>query len=117
MSALDLMEIYSLVKEKIDSVVFEELWPCFKRYDFALYNASQVILNWQIFSKTEEFLANTAICYQGRLIAIWCLSEEMDLDILASKIIHEMFHAYQMECGESRFPEEVEALLKCFQRF
>ena len=23
-----------------------------------------------------------------------------------------MFHAYQMECGESRFPEEVEALLK-----
>ena len=40
----------------------------------------------------------------------------MDLDILASKIIHEMFHAYQMECGESRFLEEVEALLKCFQR-
>ena len=112
MSALDLMEIYSLVKEKIDSVVFEELWPCFKRYDFALYNASQVILNGQIFSKTEEFLANTAICYQGRLIAIWCLSEEMDLDVLTSKIIHEMFHAYQMECGESRFPEEVEALLK-----
>lgn len=72
---------------------------------------------WADFSKTEEFLANTAICYQGRLIAIWCLSEEMDLDILASKIIHEMFHAYQMECGESRFPEEVEALLKCFQRF
>lgn len=56
MSALDLMEIYSLVKEKIDSVVFEELWPCFKRYDFALYNASQVILNGQIFQRQRNFL-------------------------------------------------------------
>lgn len=111
-SDLDLTEIYCIVKEKVDSIVFEELWPGFKQYDFALYNDSQVILNERIFPKTKEFLANTAIRYQGSLIAIWYLPEEMDLDVLAGKIIHEMFHAYQTECGESRFPEEVEALIK-----
>lgn len=46
----------------------------------------------------------------GEYIAIWNVIEEMDDMILTSKIIHEMFHAFQMQNGESRFPNEFEAL-------
>lgn len=55
MSALDLMEIYSLVKEKI---VLSYLGSCVHALNgmFSLYNASQVILNGQIFQRQRNFL-------------------------------------------------------------
>ncbi len=36
--------------------------------------------------------------------------EDVDSVILASKMIHEMFHGFQRENGESRFPDELDAL-------
>lgn len=46
-------------------------------------------LNNEILPKTDEFLANTAILYMSKYIATW------NLGILAYKMVHEMFHAYQ----------------------
>ena len=109
---MDLAKQYTQIKDKLDVLVFDDLWPGFKRYGFALYNDTQVILNGEILPKTEEFLANTAIQFHGEYIAIWSLTEEMDADVLASSIVHEMFHAWQMDMKESRFPNELEALTK-----
>ncbi|MBP3487274.1 MAG: hypothetical protein J6K53_02655 [Roseburia sp.] len=33
-----------------------------------------------------------------------------DVDILTAGMVHEMFHAFQMEQGETRFPDDIEAL-------
>lgn len=107
---MDLAAVYHQIKGKLDTLTFDELWPGFARYGFALYNENQVVLNGETLPKTDAFIANTAIEYRGERIAIWHLAEEMDADVLASKIAHEMFHAFQMERGESRFPDEMEAL-------
>lgn len=111
-SMINLSATYAQIKDKLDTIAFHELWPGFRRYDFALYNDTQVVLNDEILPKTDEFLANTAILYKGKYTAIWYLTEETDIEILTSKIVHEMFHAYQTEHKESRFPNELEALLK-----
>ncbi|MDO4567526.1 MAG: hypothetical protein Q4B99_01065 [Clostridia bacterium] len=107
---MELLKLYEDVGRVIDSVDFDALWRGFKRCDFALYDDAQVVLNGELRPKTDEFLANTAILYEGRYIAIWHVAEELDIDVLASKLVHEMFHAYQYECGESRFPDEFAAL-------
>src|SRR6056297_844840 len=83
-----------------------------QKYNFALYNDDTVIINNKTIKKTDEFIVNTAIKYQGEYLAIWYLQNEMDVTILASKLIHEMFHAFQNEQKEKRFPNEFEALVK-----
>lgn len=45
------------------------------------------------------------------MIGIWFLQNEMELDVLTSKLVHETFHAFQNDQNESRFPNEIEALL------
>ena len=107
---MDITAVYTQINDKLDWLAFSDLWPGFSRCGFALYNDAEVVLHGEILPKTDEFIANTAIIYKGEHIAIWQLAEEMDTDVLASKIAHEMFHAYQMERGESRFPDEMDAL-------
>lgn len=104
--------IYEQVQEKVNKIIFENLWPEFSRHDFALYDEATVILRGLPIPKTKEFIGNGAILYEGRYIAIWCLTEEMDIDILTSKIIHEMFHGYQYEMKDKRFANEFEAIRK-----
>lgn len=101
---------YQHIQQRLDKIDFQALWPGFKRYEFALYDDQHVILNDHVMPKTGEFVANTSINYQGRQIAIWYLKEDMDLDVLTSKIVHEMFHAYQNDQHEQRFPNEFEAI-------
>jgi hypothetical protein len=107
---MDLMETYEQVKQRVNQINFQDLWQGFREYEFALFDDTTVILNGTSFPKTDEFLANTSILYQGRYIAIWYLNEDTDVDILTSKIIHEMFHAYQNQMKDSRFANEFEAL-------
>lgn len=109
---VNLSLIYEQVQEKVNKIIFENLWPEFSKYDFALYNEATVILRGLPIQKTKEFIGNGAILYEGRYIAIWCLTEEMDIDILTSKIIHEMFHGYQYEMKDKRFANEFEAIRK-----
>lgn len=107
---MDLMKTYEQVQQRVNQINFKDLWQGFRNYEFALYDDITVILNGVSFPKTDEFLANTSILYQGRYIAIWYLNEDTDIDILTSKIIHEMFHAYQNQMKDSRFANEFEAL-------
>lgn len=107
---MDLKQTYQTVNNIISTVDFSKLWKGFKPLKFALYNDERCFFDGRYIDKTAQFCANTAIEYDGEYIAIWNVTEEMDADILASKMIHEMFHAFQYSNGESRFPNELDAL-------
>lgn len=107
---LDLKNLYFEVKETINRVTFDDLWQGFLPFKFALYNEKQCILDGRDIPKPADFVANTSVWYEGEQVAIWHVMEEMDVVTLSTKIIHEMFHAYQTTQGESRFPQEMEAL-------
>lgn len=108
---MELKKYYHEVLTRINQVDFSVLWPHFRKYNFALYDNEYVIFNNEIINKTAEFIGNTAIKYHNEYIAIWYLSSEIDYDILSSKIIHEMFHAFQIENNEPRFPNEFKAVI------
>ncbi len=91
-------------------VDFSMLWKGFKPLKFALYNQSECFFDGAYIEKTDQFLANTSIKFNGEYIAIWNVLEEIDEVILTSKMIHEMFHAFQQMNEDARFPNELEAL-------
>jgi hypothetical protein len=107
---MNLETTYTEVLKRLKKINFSSLYPSFKQYDFALYNRRNVYINGKTIDKTQEFLANTAIQYNGDYIAIWNLQDDMDLDVLSSKIVHEMFHAHQMNQNDQRFPNDLDAL-------
>lgn len=108
-----LKHLHQELSHRINQLDFATLWPGFHPYKFAVYQDHHVCLDGTIIDHTDAFLANTAIRYEGDMIAIWRIAnEDIDLDVLTSKIIHEMFHAFQMDHGESRFPNEIEALMR-----
>ena len=107
---MNLEQLYFEVKKQIDEVDFSKLWHGFEPLKFALYSDNECFFDGTYIEKTEAFLANTSILYNGEWIAIWCVQEEMNPTVLASKIVHEMFHGFQMMHKESRFPDELDAL-------
>jgi len=110
---LNLHREYNRIKERIDAIDFSALWEGFHPFRFALYNETECFFDGRYIEKTEEFHANTSIFYNGENIAIWKLTEEpTDIDSLAASIVHEMFHAFQNDCGEKRYPDERRALLE-----
>lgn len=112
---MDLQHEYNRIKERIDAIDFGTLWEGFHPFRFALYNETECYFDGKYIEKTEEFHANTSIFYNGDNIAIWKLSEEPgDIDSLAASIVHEMFHAFQNDRGEKRFPDERRALFEYY---
>ncbi|NLG88363.1 MAG: hypothetical protein GX494_03970 [Clostridiaceae bacterium] len=110
---MNLHREYNRIKERIDAIDFSALWEGFHPFRFALYNETECFFDGRYIEKTEEFHANTSIFYNGENIAIWKLTEEpTDIDSLAASIVHEMFHAFQNDCGEKRYPDERRALLE-----
>ena len=107
---MDLEKLYHEVKSCIDKVDFSKLWRGFEPLKFALYTDNECFFDGTYIEKTDAFLANTSVCYNGEWIAIWNVQEEMHPIVLASKIIHEMFHGFQMMHQDSRFPDELDAL-------
>lgn len=109
---MDIREIYSLLNEKIKSINFNKLWEGFYPFDFALYDKDMVYLKDHEIIKDSRFIGNTAIVYNDNYLAIWNAEgiERMDINVLASKMIHEMFHAYQYAKLEKRFPDEINAI-------
>ncbi len=108
--AKSLEERYYIIKKYIDKVDFDLLWKGFKPLKYALYNETECFYDGKYIEKSADFLANTSIKYNGEYIAIWNVMEDLDPIILTSKIIHEMFHGFQNMNGETRFPNELEAL-------
>lgn len=109
---MDLREKCRVITAKMASIDYEKIWPGFHQYKIALYDDNHVCYQGKILPKTNEFIANTSIRYQNEMIGIWKLQEDLDDNILASKLIHETFHAFQADNHESRYPDELKALLK-----
>lgn len=100
---------YQAVKRELDKVNFDALWPGFHAYPFALYDDTQAVLDGVSMVRPAEFWANTALRFQGQLVAIYQVPAEdaRDASSMASLLVHEMFHAFQMDCGETRFPDDL----------
>ncbi len=109
---MELCEIYNEVNSILECVSFDKLFPGFRKYGFAVYNNDEICLNGELMPYDEHFRGNTSIFYKGQRIAIWHCDgrEELDLQILAYCIVHEMFHAFQQENNETRFPDDLKML-------
>ena len=112
---MSLPHIHDSIQKRLAQLDFDALWRGFRPVKFAVYDDSTCFLDGQYVPKTDEFIANTSILYQGEFIAIWKITESIesiDFDELTSKIVHEMFHAFQQLSNESRYPNEIEAVQK-----
>lgn len=127
---LDIRSLYAAVERRMEQIDFETLWHGFHRYEFALYTEDTVYLRDRELPWDERFLANTTIEFEGGQLAIWnigameqamsgeedisntenSLKNELDVDILTAGMVHEMFHAFQVESGETRFSDDLAAL-------
>lgn len=109
---MDLEKLYTQVKETVSSLDFGRIWPGFAPLKFALYDSEKCFFDGRYVEKTDAFCANTSIRYNGEQIAIWMVQEELDLSVLASKMVHEMFHGFQQIRGWDCWPMELEALYR-----
>ena len=110
---MELTQAYQQIEERLDKIDFSALCRGFHRFPFALYNDTQACINGEIIEKPANFLGNTSIRHNGEHTAIWHLSEGTpDFDVLTSKVVHEMLHAYQNDSGEARWADERAALVK-----
>jgi len=107
-----LQETYTAIVKRMEQIDFGKLWPGFHSFSFGLFDETNACTDGSVMNRPDEFHANTAIEYDGSLLAIWNLTEEdSDIDLLSANIIHEMFHAYQMEQGEKRFGDDLQAMM------
>ena len=110
---MELSQVYREIERKLEKIDFSSLYRGFSRFPFALYNDTQAYMDGRYFEKPGEFIANTAVRYNGAYTAIWFMAEEPDdFDVLASKIVHEMLHAFQNVSGEKRWADERAAMVK-----
>ena len=109
---MDLENLYQEVHEAIASLDFERIWPGFSPLKFALYDDEKCFFDGRFVEKTDAFMANTSIVYEGEQIAIWKVQEELEIPVLTSKIVHEMFHGFQTQKGWTCWPDEMEALYR-----
>lgn len=109
---MNLDELYSRVAEMISSLDFGRIWPGFRPLKFALYNDEKCFFDGAYIEKSDDFCANTSINFQGEQIAIWKVVDDLPAPVLASKIVHEMFHGYQTVEGWNCWADEMEALYR-----
>lgn len=109
---MSLQRMYGAVQSTLGGVDFAALHPGFRQYTFALYTPEMVCLNGSMLPWDAHFCANTAIKYGGETIAIWNVTDgdNSDADILAYNMVHEMFHCFQEEQGETRYCNDLRLL-------
>ena len=112
MAEINLKLLHEQISQTIGTLDFGAIWEGFKPLKFALYNADECFFDGEYVEKTDEFYANTSIEYKGEQIAIWNVESVMDMPNFASKIVHEMFHGFQVLEGWDCFADERGALLK-----
>ena len=67
---MNLKDLYYKVKNYINQVDFSKLWRGFEPLKFALYTDNECFFNGAYIEKTDEFIANTSIFYNGEWIAV-----------------------------------------------
>lgn len=107
-------KLYEMVSKRLDQVDFGRIYPGFHRFPFALYNDENIWLEDREIPQ-QGFFGNTAIEFEGRQMAIWKVTgniDETDPELLASNIVHEMFHAFQNEQNMSdRWPDDMKMMM------
>lgn len=105
-------QLYDEIKIRLQKIDFHQIWSGFHEYPFALYDSREIYLNGNVIPWNQHFIGCTTIRYEGVQIAIWDLDTPTvsDYDVLTSMLVHEMFHAFQMEQGEERFPQDLVTL-------
>lgn len=98
--------LYDEIVNRLHKINFESLYPCFKIYDFALYDDEWVYLKDRKIPRDNRFLGNTAIAFEDDYLAIW-YKPEGDLDVLTANIVHEMFHVHQTILKEKRVIDDL----------
>lgn len=113
---MEINRIYKEIDSILDKLDFNGLWKSFEKYNFALYDDEKVYFRDSEIPLDNRFIGNTAIDYSGKKIAIWKITDNdlENLNILLGNIVHEMFHAFQFENNESRFPNDLKGLNKPF---
>lgn len=108
----DLKKIHQAITDRLHRLEFSRLWPSFHLFPFALYNDKFVEFGSQTIPFSTTFVGNTAIKWQESWLAIWDVKTSLieEIDLLTAKIVHEMFHAYQFEQQEGRFPNEFQGM-------
>lgn len=108
--------VWNEIDSILSNIEFNKLWKGFKRYKFALYDDEKVYFGDKEITVDNRFIGNTAIDYNGEKLAIWKISKGglENLQVLAANIVHEMFHAFQMDNQEKRYPNDIKGLSKPF---
>lgn len=109
---MKLDELYGRVSDAIASLDFARIWPGFSPLRFALYDEEACFFAGTYIEKPDAFCANTSISYHGETIAIWKVEGELDISVLTAKIVHEMFHGYQVQQGWDCWADETDALYR-----
>lgn len=106
-----LQTTYYEVANRLERIDFPSIWPGFSSGSFALYQEKLACLSGQLVPRPRNFSATPPSCGRAGPLAIWNLEQEMDLDQLASYLVHELFHAHQLASGETRFPQDIRLAL------
>ena len=72
---MELKKLYSTIHQKLNQLDFTKLYNGFKKYDFILYTSKEYCFCNEIYVHDAEFYGNTAIEWNGKIIAIEEMSE------------------------------------------
>jgi len=101
-------KLYTEVENIIKKLDFNAIWKGFKPCNFVLYNENTVFFKNKQIPWDDRFMGNTAREIDGTQTAMWSVPSpnNEDPELLAMGIVHEMFHAFQNQQGESRRIDE-----------
>ncbi|MCK8061477.1 MULTISPECIES: hypothetical protein [unclassified Fusibacter] len=77
------------IDKRLNLIDFNELWPGFKRYEYALYDDEHVILNDKTMERDQRFMGNTSICYEGEHTI--CGYDPMKMQRFENWVYHKSF--------------------------
>ena len=112
-----LKQIYGKVNGLLEKLDYDSIWKGFSRKKLFLYQKDWVYSENKMFPWNEEFVGNSTIFWQNEQVAIWKIEEGTDVNdenkmlYLTADLVHEMFHAFQMEQKEERFPDDLKRLV------
>lgn len=108
---MDLLSAHRAVSSLLAQLDFSTLFPGFHPFRFALYDETNACVDGTVRPRDERFRGNTAIDLGGEWLAIWNLAgDPADPVTLAHDMAHEMFHCFQLERGETRYPDDLALL-------
>jgi len=100
--------IHHEISLRLKKLGFNSIYTGFHPFRFAIYDDKKVCFGESEMPWDSRFVGNTAIDYNGEIIAIWNMKCAVkDMDIFASMLVHEMLHAYQRESKVTDYPDDL----------